>query len=155
MFLPLELAMIFVFPLAESFGSFSIGKRIITSFVSLSISLSFYCSFKIGGDGRNRTDDLLNANQMLFQLIYIPNYLYNVYIHISVYKKYIYEPADKSSMVFKTIQTTYNPPVYLYKNEPAEGSLHGSFSNGGPSLLLKQSPHGKIEPGCMDENHVS
>ena len=38
MFLPLELAMILVFPLAESFGSFSIGKRITTSFVSLSIS---------------------------------------------------------------------------------------------------------------------
>ena len=32
MFLPLELAMIFVLPLAESFGSFSIGKRI-TNFV--------------------------------------------------------------------------------------------------------------------------
>ena len=35
--------------------------------------LSYEPKFKNGGAGRDRTDDLLNANQALFQLSYGPN----------------------------------------------------------------------------------
>jgi hypothetical protein len=61
------------------------GVEPVTSSLSgmRSNQLSYTPAFKNGGGKRDRTDDLLNANQALSQLSYTPRVVYNALLNDS------------------------------------------------------------------------